>query len=354
MKRIDVSHASGRYEVVIGPGASRDPNVVAQLNSRPALIVTDENVAANWLDELRTLLPSAHALVLPAGEAFKTLATVSAIWSKLADIRAGRDAVLVALGGGVVGDMTGFAAACWMRGIDFVQVPTTLLAQVDASVGGKTAIDLPAGKNLVGAFHQPIAVLADTDMLATLPMREFSSGFAEIVKVALLVETDFLDWLEINLDALNRRVPESLIEAVRRSCLIKADIVSADERDRGVRALLNLGHTFAHALERVTAYERFLHGEAVAIGLVLAAALSETHFGLDPGTRLRVVRLLARFGLPTTLPADVDSDEMIEAMRLDKKHAHAHWRLVLLQHIGKATVVEFPDAAPVRRVLTDR
>lgn len=354
MKRIDVSHARGRYEVAIGPGASRDSNVVALLNSRPALIVTDENVAAGWLDEYRTLLPSAHALVLPAGEAFKTLATVSAIWSKLADVRAGRNAVLVALGGGVVGDMTGFAAACWMRGIDFVQVPTTLLAQVDASVGGKTAIDLPAGKNLVGAFHQPIAVLADTDMLTTLPAREFSSGFAEIVKAALLVETDFLDWLEINLDALNRRVPESLIEAVHRSCLIKADIVSADERESGVRALLNLGHTFAHALERVTAYERFLHGEAVAIGLVLAAALSETHFGLDPGTRLRVVRLLNGFGLPTTLPADVNADEMIDAMRLDKKHAHTHWRLVLLERIGTATVVEFSDAAPVRRVLMDR
>ncbi|MBW3566353.1 MAG: 3-dehydroquinate synthase [Proteobacteria bacterium] len=353
MKRIEVRHATGRYEIVIGPGASRNPDVIARLGSRPALIVTDENVAANWLDAFRASLPSAHVLVLPAGEAFKTLATASAIWSKLADIGAGRDAVLVALGGGVIGDITGFAAACWMRGIDFVQVPTTLLAQVDASVGGKTAVDLPAGKNLVGAFHQPLAVLADTDMLATLPTREFSAGFAEIVKAALLADAGFLAWLESNREALNERTPEAIIEAVFRSCVIKADIVSADERESGIRALLNLGHTFAHALEQVTGYERFLHGEAVAIGLVLAAALSEAHFSLDPDTRLRVARLLEGFGLPTTLPADVKPDEIIDAMQLDKKHVKAHWRLVLLERIGTAVVVEFPDTGPVRRVLAD-
>jgi len=351
MKRIEVAHALGRYEIVIGPGASRDTAALELLRSRPVLIVTDERVAGHWLDAFRVPLPKAHALILPAGEAFKTLNTVSIIWSKLAEIGAGRDAVLVALGGGVIGDMTGFAAACWMRGVDFMQVPTTLLSQVDASIGGKTGVDLPEGKNLVGAFHQPIAVLADTDMLATLPAREYSAGFAEIVKAALLADAAFFGWLETNTRALNDRSPELLAQAVQRSCEIKAAIVMADERERGQRALLNLGHTFAHALESVTRYERFLHGEAVAIGLMLATALSEQHFGLDDKLRTRLVSLLDAFGLPMALPADIDPEALLDAMRLDKKHVSAHWRLVLLESAGKAAIVEFPDPAPVRAAL---
>lgn len=351
MKRLAIEHSAGRYEVVVGSGASRDEETLSALRSRPSLIVTDENVAAHALAGLQKVLPTARTLILPPGENVKTLATVSSIWNRLAELHLGRDTVLVALGGGVIGDMTGFAAACWMRGIDFVQIPTTLLAQVDASVGGKTAVDLPAGKNLVGAFHQPLAVLADTDLLQTLPLREYSAGFAEIVKAALLADGEFFDWLKSNSAALVQRDTELLTHAILRSCEIKAQFVSADEHESGVRALLNLGHTFAHALEKVTGYEQLLHGEAVAIGLVQALTLSEQHSGLDTSLRPRVVRLLETFGLPTIMPAHIDPEAVLDAMRLDKKHVAGRWRVVVLNTIGDAAVAELPDPAPVRAAL---
>lgn len=351
MKRLAITHASGRYEVIVGPGARRDETALGLLGNRPLLIVTDRIVAAHHLAHVQELLPSASTFVLPSGENSKTLATVSSIWNRLAELQLGRDTVLVALGGGVVGDMTGFAAACWMRGVDFVQIPTTLLAQVDASVGGKTAIDLPAGKNLVGAFHQPLAVLADTDLLQTLPPREYSAGFAEIIKAALLADVEFLHWLETNATALMQRNSTQLADAIFRSCEIKVRFVTADERESGVRALLNLGHTFAHALEKITGYEQLLHGEAVAIGLVRALALSEQHCGLDPSLRTRVTRLLQEFSLPTALPGQIHPEAVLEAMRLDKKHLAGNWRLVVMPAIGKAAIAEFPDPAPVRAAL---
>ncbi|HEX7030847.1 MAG TPA: 3-dehydroquinate synthase family protein, partial [Gammaproteobacteria bacterium] len=256
MNRVNVRHRNGEYDVVIGAGVLAGDHLRNAIGTRPAVIVTDVNVAPAWLGQLHAALPHAETLILPAGEAAKTLETVESIWSLLADRNFGRDAVLIALGGGVIGDMTGFAAACWMRGIDFIQVPTTLLAQVDASVGGKTGVDLPAGKNLVGAFHQPVAVLADTDTLQTLPEREYLAGIAEIVKVALIADEEFLAWLETNAVRLRERAPDAVVHAIHRSCEIKAAIVMADERERGQRALLNLGHTFAHALESITGYER--------------------------------------------------------------------------------------------------
>lgn len=350
MRRLAITYSNGSYDVIVGPGASRDEETVSMLRSRPALIVTDDNVAGHAA-ELQKLLPTAHTLILRPGENAKTLATVSGIWSHLAELRLGRDAVLVALGGGVIGDMTGFAAACWMRGIDFVQIPTTLLAQVDASVGGKTAVDMPAGKNLVGAFYQPLAVLADTELLQTLPAREYSAGFAEIIKAALLADAKFFGWIEANASALSLRDSSLLEDAIFRSCEIKAKYVTTDERESGVRALLNLGHTFAHALEAVTGYEQLLHGEAVAIGLVQALALSEQHCGLDRSLRPRLVEVLEAFALPVTMPPQIQPDAVLDAMRLDKKHLAGHWRLVVLRALGDAVIVELPDPAAVRAAL---
>ncbi|HEX6929370.1 MAG TPA: 3-dehydroquinate synthase family protein, partial [Gammaproteobacteria bacterium] len=228
MKRIAIRHLSGEYAVIIGAGVLDAPLLPELAGQRPALIVTDEHLASHWLDHLRRRLPAAATLVLPAGEAAKTLQTVERIWSMLAKQGFGRDAVLVALGGGVIGDLTGYAAACWMRGVDVIQVPTSLLAQVDASIGGKTGVDLPAGKNLVGAFHQPRAVLIDTRVLETLPQREYSAGLAEIVKAALLADAGFLDWLEGNADALRARDGTAIEYAIHRSCEIKAAFVMTD------------------------------------------------------------------------------------------------------------------------------
>lgn len=351
MKRILVRHRNGEYAILAGTGLLGDRELPDAVNARPALIVTDDNVAVHWLERLRAALPAAETLVLPAGETAKTLDTVSRIWSVLAEKRFGRDTVLIALGGGVIGDMTGFAAAGWMRGIDFIQVPTTLLAQVDAAIGGKTGVDLAAGKNLVGAFHQPLAVFADTDTLETLPEREYLAGIAEVIKAALIGDEEFFGWLETNASHVRARNPAALSHMIPRACEIKAAVVEADEQERGRRALLNLGHTFAHALENVTSYSRFLHGEAVAIGLVLAAALSEMQCRLDPAVRVRLEALLAAFDLPARLPGDVDRDALLHAMRLDKKHTRAGWRLVLLDTIGDAAVREFTDAQAIRAVL---
>ncbi|HEX6929714.1 MAG TPA: 3-dehydroquinate synthase family protein, partial [Gammaproteobacteria bacterium] len=247
MTRLTVRHQAGEYDIIIGTGILASRSLAGAVGARPALIVTDDNVAPLWLNPLRAALPHAETLILPPGEAAKTLDTVSRIWSVLAKKQMRRDVVLVALGGGVIGDMTGFAAACWMRGVDFIQVPTTLLAQVDSAIGGKTGIDLPAGKNLVGAFHQPLAVFADPDTLRTLPEREYFAGMAEIIKAALIADADFFSWLEANALALRTRTSGMLVHAIRQSCEIKAAIVADDEHERGRRAVLNLGHTFAHA-----------------------------------------------------------------------------------------------------------
>jgi len=297
---------------------------------------------------LQARLPRARVIVtcIPAGEASKSLEGFAELMRELADFGATRDACVFALGGGVVGDLGGFAAACWMRGIDCVQLPTTLLAMVDSSVGGKTAVDLPQGKNLVGAFHPPRAVFADTATLRTLPERELRAGLAEVVKYGAIRDAGFLDWLDQHADALLRRDDAALAEAIARSCAHKAAIVERDPFEHGERALLNFGHTFAHAIETEQGYGGLNHGEAVAVGMVLAARLS-TALGLAPATDdARLAGLLARFGLPTALPANLDANALLARMRLDKKADAAGLRFVLWDGAGAARVVAgVPDEA---------
>ena len=353
--------AAGRgHAVHIGPGLLGDgAALAAPLRGRHALLATDSNVAPLHAPRVEAALRDARPglrlsrFVLPAGERHKTLAGFAACLDALAALGATRDACVYALGGGVVGDLAGFAAACWMRGIDVVQLPTTLLAMVDASVGGKTAVDLPAGKNLVGAFHPPVAVMADTTTLRTLPDRELRAGLAETVKSGAIADAAFLDWLEAHADALLARDDAALAAAIERACTHKAAIVSRDPREQGERALLNFGHTFAHAIEAECGYAAAgpNHGEAVAIGMVLAARLSAA-LGLAPAADAdRLEALLRRFGLPVALPGGLDPDALVARMRLDKKATGDGLRLVLWDGAGAARLVAGVDAAAVGAVL---
>ena len=341
------------YRIDIAPGLLDDGALLAShLRGRHALIVSDSQVAPLYAQRVQAALAAARpdakiALhVFEAGEASKTLANFSGVIDALAALGATRDACIYALGGGVVGDLAGFAAACWMRGIDVVQLPTTLLAMVDSSVGGKTAVDIAQGKNLVGAFHPPRAVVADTAALRTLPPRELRAGFAEVIKYGAIVDAPFLDWLDADADGLLAGDDAVLAEAIARSCAHKAAIVERDPFERGERALLNFGHTFGHAIETEQGYGGLNHGEAVAVGMVLAARLS-TLLGLADaadGERLRA--LLARFGLPTALPPDLDPAALVARMRLDKKAQGSGLRFVLWDGAGKARVVA--DVAEAR------
>ena len=344
------------YAITIGEGLLDDgARLAALVRGRHVLVVSDANVAPLYAPRLAAALqshrPAAEVIVscVQAGEAAKTLDNFAELMRELADFGASRDACVFALGGGVVGDLAGFAAACWMRGIDVVQLPTTLLAMVDSAVGGKTAVDLPQGKNLVGAFHPPRAVLADTATLRTLPARELRAGLAEVVKYGAIVDAPFLDWLEANAAALLSLDAPAIGEAISRSCAHKAAIVERDPREHGERALLNFGHTFAHAIETEQGYGGCNHGEAVAIGMVLAARLS-TQLGMAPiqdGERLRA--LLARFGLPVALPAGLDAEALLARMRLDKKAQAGGLRFVLWDRAGSAKLVTgVPDDAVVR------
>ena len=346
------------YRIDIAPGLLDDGALLAShLRGRHALIVSDSQVAPLYVQRVQAALAAARpdaklALhVFDAGEASKTLANFSCVIDALAALGATRDACIYALGGGVVGDLAGFAAACWMRGIDVVQLPTTLLAMVDSSVGGKTAVDIAQGKNLVGAFHPPCAVIADTAALRTLPPRELRAGFAEVIKYGAIVDAPFLDWLDADADGLLAGDDAVLAEAIARSCAHKAAIVERDPFERGERALLNFGHTFGHAIETEQGYGGLNHGEAVAVGMVLAARLS-TLLGLADaadGERLRA--LLARFGLPTTLPPDLDPVALVARMRLDKKAQGSGLRFVLWDGAGKARVVADVAEARVLDVL---
>lgn len=320
--------------------------------AKQVLIVTNEVVAPLYLAKVQNALAGrvVETLVLPDGERHKTLATFNAIIDRLVDARFHRDCCLVALGGGVVGDVTGFAAAAFQRGVDFVQIPTTLLAQVDSSVGGKTAVNHPRAKNMIGAFHQPIAVLADTDTLRTLPPRELAAGLAEVIKYGIIVDAEFFAWLEGNVAKLVAQDPAALAHAIRRSCELKAAIVAEDEREHGRRALLNLGHTFGHALESLGNYERWLHGEAVAIGMVLAARTSHALGWITERDVERIETLLGSAGLPTRAPG-TGAAAVLELMQLDKKADQAGLKLILVEKLGQAVVTRVPDAALLRRVL---
>lgn len=347
-KRVEIALGERSYPILIGSGLLADaPLLDAHVRARSVLIVTNETIAPLYLDSLERSLASRRLarLILPDGEQYKTLTTVSRIFDALMDARMNRDAAVLALGGGVIGDMGGFAAACYQRGIDYIQVPTTLLAQVDSSVGGKTGVNHPQGKNMIGAFHQPRCVIADIATLRTLSDREYRAGLAEVVKYGLIYDVQFLAWLEREADALARREEAAIIQAVQRSCEIKAQVVAADERESGLRAILNLGHTFGHAIETAAGYGAWLHGEAVAAGMCIAADLSARLGWISSQERERALRLLARFGLPTQAPK-IGAARALELMGMDKKVLDGRVRLVLLRALGKADVVgDYPPEA---------
>ncbi|HEX7369244.1 MAG TPA: 3-dehydroquinate synthase [Rhodanobacteraceae bacterium] len=355
---IEVGLGTRRYPIQIGPGLLDDANTWQQApRGGHALIVSDSNVAPLYAQKLRTSLAHANSalqiatVALPAGEEHKNLDAVAKVLDALAQLGATRDACVLALGGGVVGDIAGFAAACWMRGIDFVQCPTTLLAMVDSSVGGKTGVDHPAGKNLIGAFHQPRAVMADLATLATLPDRELRAGLAEVVKTACIGDAGFFAWLEDRADALLARDADALAHAIATCCRCKAGVVERDERETGERALLNFGHTFGHALETEAGYGTLLHGEAVAIGMLCAARLS-TRLGMaNAADTERLRALLSRFDLPSDVPAGIDPDTLLSRMRLDKKNRAGTLRLILWRGIGRVEIVENVDDDAVRAIL---
>lgn len=350
--RVDANH--GAYRVEIGDGvlallAERVPD------ARRAFLVTDATVDALYGAGVRAALGLGDddAFVIAPGEAAKSLDTAARIYAQLAARRVPRDGVIVALGGGVVGDLAGFVAATWMRGVDVIQLPTTLLAMVDSSVGGKTAVNLAEGKNLVGAFHPPSAVLADVATLATLPDRELSAGLAEVLKYGAIVDADFFSWIDAHSAQLLARQTRALTDAVERSVAHKAAIVARDEFETGDRALLNFGHTFGHALETLGHYRRWLHGEAVAIGMVCAAVLS-ARLGLAPAADAeRLADILERLGLPTSVPCDCDAASIIAAMALDKKATADGLRLVLWRGVGRAEIVSGVDLLDIAAAIGD-
>lgn len=354
MQEIDVALGARSYPVRIGPGLLGEAAQWRRsIRGRHVLVVSNTTVAPLYMARViagLNGLQHAHVL-LEDGERHKTFANVAKILEALAALGATRDACVIALGGGVIGDMAGFAASCWMRGIDFIQMPTTLLAMVDSSVGGKTGVNLPAGKNLVGAFHQPRAVMADIDTLATLPDREYRAGMAEVVKGAAIGDTGFFSWLEDNATRINARDPATLIETIARKCRYKAGVVARDETEQGERALLNLGHTFGHALETAGNYSQFLHGEAIAVGMGLAARLS-TRLGMaDAADGERLQQLLKDLHLPTDVPADSRPEALLALMRLDKKNVAGTLRLILWRGIGRAEIVAGVDERDVLAVL---
>ena len=334
------------YPILIGSGLLSQPMILEPyLKHRDVLGVTNDTVGPIYLAPPRSLLSKSQvsSFSLPDGERHKTMATVNAALDALVAGRYGRDAVVVALGGGVVGDIAGFAAAIYQRGVDFLQVPTTLLAQVDSAVGGKTGVNHPGGKNLIGAFHQPLCVLADTDTLQTLPDRELSAGLAEVLKYGLITDVAFFEWIEAQTQSLLQRDPAALRHVIRRSCELKAEIVAQDEREQGRRALLNLGHTFGHAIELHAGYGEWLHGEAVAAGTCMAAAFSQRLGLIDEATVERIRRLYSRLNLPVD-PPPVDPGKFLAAMGMDKKVVAGQIRLVLLDRIGAGRITA--DYAP--------
>jgi 3-dehydroquinate synthase len=341
------------YTIRIGSGLLSDRGLIASVvPADQVLVVTNGVVAPLYLERLQASLAGREiaVCVLPDGEQHKTLASFTTIIDRLIEYKFHRDCCIVALGGGVVGDVAGFAAACYQRGVDLVQAPTTLLAQVDSSVGGKTAVNHPRAKNMIGAFYQPKAVIADTATLATLPPRELGAGLAEIIKYGLIADARLFAWLEQHIEDLLRLDAAALEHAIKRSCEIKASIVAEDEREQGKRALWKFGHTFGHALEAIGHYERWLHGEAVAIGMQMAANVSAELGMLERAEHERISRLLAKARLPNAAP-DVDADEVLEHTQMDKKVARSGLRLVLLEAIGRAVLRPAPERSLLREAI---
>lgn len=355
MHTLNVATPSHQYPIFIGGNLINDADTLLKpFISKKTAIITNETIAPLYLADLQTALDKAGIphfnIVLPDGEQYKNWETLNLIFDGLMQNRAERKTTLIALGGGVIGDMVGFAAATYQRGAPFIQVPTTLLSQVDSSVGGKTAINHPLGKNMIGAFYQPQVVLADLNTLSTLPERELSAGMAEVIKYALLGDIEFLDWLEQNIDGLMRQDKALLADAVHHCCRMKAHIVAKDETEQGIRAWLNLGHTFAHAIEAEMGYGTWLHGEAVAAGMVLACRLSEQLSKLHQSDTQRVVNLLKQAVLPVE-PPRFSFDKWIEHMQHDKKVSSGIMRFVGLNKLGEANITEITDMDILYRTL---
>ena len=354
-KQIQVDLGERSYPIYIGQSLMSDGETLSRyLLKKRILIVTNETVAPLYLKQIQDTMASfgeVTSVILPDGEQFKDLTHLDSIFTALLQRNYGRDSVLVALGGGVIGDMTGFAAACYQRGVDFIQIPTTLLSQVDSSVGGKTAVNHPLGKNMIGAFYQPQIVIIDTECLQTLPAREFAAGMAEVIKYGIMWDAEFFQWLENNVQALKSLDTQALVYAISRCCEIKADVVSQDETEQGVRALLNLGHTFGHAIEAEMGYGNWLHGEAVAAGTVLAAQTAKSMGLIDESIVRRIVQLFHAFDLPITAPESMDFDSFIKHMRRDKKVLGGQIRLVLPTAIGRADVFSQVPESTLEQVI---
>lgn len=353
VRELTVELGERAYPIVIGQDLLGNYDLSPYVRGSQVMIVTNEAVAPLYLESARACFPGKQvdAVILPDGEKYKDWQTLNLIFDRLLEMRHSRKTTLVALGGGVVGDMAGFAAASYQRGVPFIQIPTTLLSQVDSSVGGKTGINHPLGKNMIGAFHQPEVVLIDTDSLRTLPAREISAGLAEVIKYGLIRNTDFLGWLEQEIASLVDLETAALVEAIYRSCACKADVVAQDEREGGLRAILNLGHTFGHAIETFAGYGNWLHGEAVGAGMMMAADLSVRQGMITEQDRDRAISLIERASLPGLAPAGMTPDDFRRLMAVDKKNVDGELRLVLLRALGDAVVTSEVDASKLDETL---
>jgi len=356
MQTLKVELANRSYPIHIGRGLISNVDLILpHLKRKHVAIVTNTTVAPLYLEQLSASLQAAGvsviSIILPDGEAYKNSETLNLIYDALLQNRCERSTTLIALGGGVIGDLTGYAAATYLRGVPFIQIPTTLLSQVDSSVGGKTGINHPLGKNMIGAFYQPQLVLADIDTLQTLPSREFSAGMAEVIKYGLIRDPDFFDWLEMHIEQLMALDESSISEAIYRSCRNKADVVARDEHETGERALLNLGHTFGHAIENAMGYGVWLHGEAVAAGTMMAADLSARMGWLKPEDVKRIYALLTAANLPLEAPK-LGVEKYLDLMQLDKKVADGKIRLVLQQGIGKSVITSNYDEKKLKETLS--
>jgi 3-dehydroquinate synthase len=354
MRELTVNLGKNSYPVLIGEGILDRPEVYKKyINSGQVMIVTNETIAPLYLEPVLRCLGDARVekVIIPDGEEYKTLETMNDIITRLLQARFSRTCCLIALGGGVVGDITGFAAACYQRGVNYIQVPTTILAQVDSSVGGKTAVNHQLGKNMIGAFYQPRAVITDVSVLQTLNAREIQAGLSEVIKYGLIRDREFFAWLEKNIARLLELDSEALVYAIEKSCRNKAEVVAVDEREAGERALLNLGHTFGHAVETGLGYKDWLHGEAVALGMLMAADLSFRHGWIGKQDVMRIANVLRATELPQRLPGSLDADTMLDLMSVDKKARNGQMHLVLLHEIGKAIVTNDFDRTKLEETL---
>ena len=354
MQTLKVALGERSYPIFIGEGLLEQGLMNPYIRGRQVMIVSNETVAPLYIEQLKASLDSAwkvDEVILPDGEQYKTLETFNSVMSYMLEGNYSRDVVVIALGGGVIGDLVGFAASCYQRGIDFIQIPTTLLSQVDSSVGGKTAVNHPMGKNMIGAFYQPQAVVIDIDTLFTLPAREFAAGMAEVIKYGILGDAEFFAYIEQHKTSIKEKNTAQLIEIIKRCCRNKADIVAQDEKESGIRALLNLGHTFGHAIEAEMGYGNWLHGEAVAVGMVQASQLAQLRGWLNESEVEQVTQLLGFFDLPVTGPENMDCSHYLPHMKKDKKVQADTIRFVLPKRIGKAILVKDVTESELQQIL---